>query len=137
MPREKFYCGDHDDVPNEYTRRGSRLECLRRGFGAGMYSEINKHKPEEKKDNDTDSSSSDDDDDNEHKYDTDEEDTDEEKEKKWLKEEKRELRDPEKYVDFTLKNFNKAKRKAKKLEDIFKELAILWKIEHKMKGKKK
>ena len=37
MSNKKFYCGDKDEIPDKYTRRGSRVECLRRGVGVGMF----------------------------------------------------------------------------------------------------
>ena len=33
---KSFYCGDNDDLPDEYERRGSRYECMRKGVGVGM-----------------------------------------------------------------------------------------------------
>ncbi len=37
MPRkEKLYCGDDEDVPRGYTRKGSPRECLRKGYGAAL-----------------------------------------------------------------------------------------------------
>jgi hypothetical protein len=41
----EIWCGDDDDLPSGYTKVGSRVECLRRGFGAGKYSEIRKNLP--------------------------------------------------------------------------------------------
>lgn len=34
---EKKYCGDKINLPEEYSRFGSRLECLRKGFGTAMF----------------------------------------------------------------------------------------------------
>ena len=43
--KPKIYCGDKNYLPSsEYKRFGSRQECLRSGFGAGMYSERDKIK---------------------------------------------------------------------------------------------
>lgn len=53
-PKKDFYCGKAENVPDKYERHGSRYECLKRGFGAGMYSE--KKKYEEEKDDDDDES---------------------------------------------------------------------------------
>lgn len=37
MPRkEKIYCGDDEDVPKGYKRKGTRQECLRKGYGAAL-----------------------------------------------------------------------------------------------------
>lgn len=43
-----IWCGDKS-IPKKkkgsgsvYTRKGTRVECMRKGFGAGMYKEINK-----------------------------------------------------------------------------------------------
>lgn len=32
---EKIYCGKKDVIPNDYTRNGTPVECLRKGFGVG------------------------------------------------------------------------------------------------------
>lgn len=40
--KEKFYCGNKKKSPKGYSRSGSRYECMRKGFGAGSYSERNK-----------------------------------------------------------------------------------------------
>ncbi len=43
--KPKIYCGDKTYLPSsEYKRFGTRQECLRSGFGAGMYSEREKLK---------------------------------------------------------------------------------------------
>jgi hypothetical protein len=36
--RSRHYCGNRTVLPQGYSRRGSRYECLRTGFGAGMCS---------------------------------------------------------------------------------------------------
>ena len=33
---DRIYCGSKHDVPDEYDRMGTRNECLKCGFGAGM-----------------------------------------------------------------------------------------------------
>lgn len=33
-----IYCGSKRRLPSGYTRKGKRMECLRKGFGAGMCS---------------------------------------------------------------------------------------------------
>lgn len=43
----EVWCGDSDTIPRHsvnrrYTRKGTRRECLKKGFGAGMYTEKNK-----------------------------------------------------------------------------------------------
>lgn len=47
-----LYCGDKEELPEEgpseneyYARKGTSGECLKKGFGAGMYSERNKNLP--------------------------------------------------------------------------------------------
>jgi hypothetical protein len=35
MPR-KIYCGEQEDLPQGYTHFGTRLQCLRRGYGAAL-----------------------------------------------------------------------------------------------------
>lgn len=46
------YCGDGNDIPErnindefKYISLGSRNQCMKKGFGAGMYSQINKSIP--------------------------------------------------------------------------------------------
>lgn len=49
---ERAYCGTKQQIPDGFTRRGTRHECLKKGFGACMYSipestrffEIHRHK---------------------------------------------------------------------------------------------
>jgi hypothetical protein len=116
----KFYCGDRDEIPDKYSRRGSRLECIRRGVGVGMYLKekelgINKVPVI---------------------YDENEE----EREERLTREEKRGEHgyvNKDEYKQFMEDNFDKAKRDARNLEigDIFKQLAIMWKLEKKMKRK--
>jgi hypothetical protein len=33
MNREKIYCGKKSRVPSSYHRRGTRYECLKKGYG--------------------------------------------------------------------------------------------------------
>ena len=33
--RRTYYCGDKEIIPPGYTRRGTRYECLKKGFGTG------------------------------------------------------------------------------------------------------
>lgn len=40
MPKKDIYCGKSRKIPDEYKRHGTKYECLKRGFGAGMYSQI-------------------------------------------------------------------------------------------------
>lgn len=50
MPKKKdFYCGTARKVPDEYERHGTRYECLKRGYGAGMYSKQEFKLPKSKK----------------------------------------------------------------------------------------
>ena len=46
----ELWCGNSQNPPNNrgkrYTRKGSSFECMKKGFGAGMYSERAKHIPE-------------------------------------------------------------------------------------------
>lgn len=37
--RPKIYCGNKDEIPPGYTRKGTRNECLKRGFGRCLYTE--------------------------------------------------------------------------------------------------
>lgn len=122
MPRrKKFYCGDKNKIPDEYQRRGSRLECLRKGFGIGNY----------KKDQEL-----------RKKYNLPNEEDDEyyesenEREERFSREEKNDEEDyvdKDEYMDFVNNNFDKALRKAKNLEigDLFKQMAKLWKMSRK------
>ena len=127
MPKrkEKKYCGDQDEIPDGYDRRGSRYECLKKGIGTGLYLLNKKKKSKSKYKNES----------------------EEEKELRYLREEKRKRKkkdldkfdDKEFHENFLDKNFNKAKKLAKniKLGDIFRKLAILWKIEQKELEKKR
>jgi len=40
--RDKIYCGNKRKTPYNYSRLGSRYECMRKGFGSGSYSEREK-----------------------------------------------------------------------------------------------
>lgn len=46
----EVWCGDSDQIPQtlhkKYSRVGTRRECLKKGFGAGMYTERNKNLPQ-------------------------------------------------------------------------------------------
>ena len=116
----KFYCGDRDEIPDKYSRRGSRLECIRRGVGVGMYlkeKELGVKRVQVI-------------------YDENEE----EREERLTREEKRggEEVNKDEYKQFMEDNFDKAKRDARNLEigDIFKQLAIMWKLEKRIKKNK-
>jgi len=37
--RPKIYCGNKDEIPPGYIRKGTRNECLKRGFGRCLYTE--------------------------------------------------------------------------------------------------
>jgi hypothetical protein len=37
QPNKKLYCGDKDELPEEYTGFGSRNDCLRKGVGVGLH----------------------------------------------------------------------------------------------------
>lgn len=45
----QLWCGNAPDPPQvrgkRYTRSGTKYECMRKGFGAGMYTERDKHLP--------------------------------------------------------------------------------------------
>lgn len=32
----KIYCGNSDNLPQGYTRNGTRFECLKKGYGAAL-----------------------------------------------------------------------------------------------------
>lgn len=118
---KKFYCGDEDDVPIGYYRRGSRYECMRKGVGVGMGIKekemIKKFKitPKKKKKESTN-----------------------ERENRMMREEKRPKKgSKEDYARFVNNNFGLAKYKAKiNNQDLFDELAMMWK-ESKTRSKKK
>lgn len=122
---KKFYCGDRDEIPEKYTRRGSRLECHRRGIGIGMYikeKELGVSKVPLVYENEDEN----------------------EREDRLTREEKREERkveygDKDKYQNFMEKNFDTAKHMAKNSEIgyVFKQLAIMWKLENKIRESKK
>ena len=121
MSRQKFYCGDRDNIPDEYDRRGSRVECLRKGFGVGKYTTERELK---KKYGINDSP------DYERKYET-----PNQKERRFSREEK-ETNDKSTYKKFFNEYFDEAKskeRKNKKIGDVFKQLSILWRLKEKIK----
>lgn len=33
---KKIYCGDKDRLPQNYERKGTTYECLKKGYGAGL-----------------------------------------------------------------------------------------------------
>ncbi len=35
-PRPRLYCGNAQNLPDGYTRMGTRFECLKKGYGAAM-----------------------------------------------------------------------------------------------------
>lgn len=44
----KIFCGNGDIIPPGYDQLGTRYECLKKGFGAGMYkSRVQKQIPTE------------------------------------------------------------------------------------------
>lgn len=100
--KKKFYCGDEDKIPDKYSRRGSRYECLKKGVGVGLYI-VNKEKEEKKKNE------------SELLY--------EEGEKKELKELKVKKIGFKKFFD---DNFQKAKKISKQETDIFYKLARMY-----------
>jgi len=100
--KEKFYCGDDDDIPKKYKRRGSRYECLRKGVGVGLYVLGNGKKKSKKK-----------------------------SEKQLLKEEKRKDKGKDKLTKKEFKNFlddnwETIKNSSKKNRDVFYKLAKLY-----------
>ena len=126
---KKFYCGDRDDIPDKYNRRGSRLECLRKGIGTGMYlkeKELGIAKVPIVFENE-------DEDEREMRL------SREEKIDERRGERDEDYEDKDKYQKFMEENFDKAKRTARNLEigDVFKQLAIMWKLENKIKKSKK
>ena len=42
-----IYCGLQNPIPNGYSRAGNPYECLKKGFGAGMYSVFSENEIEE------------------------------------------------------------------------------------------
>lgn len=37
IPKEQIYCGDKEELPEDYDRQGSRLECMKKGYGSALY----------------------------------------------------------------------------------------------------
>lgn len=44
MPPKKIYCGDKKELPAGYHKKGTRLICLQRGIGMGMFLEEKEEK---------------------------------------------------------------------------------------------
>jgi hypothetical protein len=103
--KNKIYCGDSDKIPEDegYIRRGSRYECLRKGVGVGLYI-VSKRKEKEYS--------------SERK--TEDELLEEENLNIRLKAKKKDFR------EFFDRNFNAAKKIAKRETDIFYKLARLY-----------
>lgn len=122
--KKKFYCGDKDEIPDGYERRGSRTACLRKGVGVGMYLKEKELR---------------------EKYDIPARDpiefdeTEEDRELRFTREEKRGDVDIDKetYKEFIDSNFDKAKRNAMDIGDVFKQLAMLWKLEKKIEKERR
>jgi hypothetical protein len=147
--RKKFYCGDQDEIPDKYERRGSRVECLRRGVGVGMFLKekeiLEKIGIEKKKEIIRDESEEE----REERFEREEEkfnkkqrrkQREEENEDDDIEEDEEIISDErEVYKKFVDIHFDKAKSSAKNLEigDLFKQLAIFWKLEKKIKNKNK
>lgn len=123
MSKPKIYCGDKDEVPEGYSGRGSRSACLRRGVGVGMY--IKEKQLREKYDIPIEEKSS--------RYDNE---SDDEKEKRFRDEEDKSVRGKQTYKEYFDRNFERAKRTSKSddIGSIFKQLALLWTLEQKMKN---
>ena len=37
LPKEQIYCGDKEELPEDYDRQGSRFECMKKGYGSALY----------------------------------------------------------------------------------------------------
>ena len=53
IPKKSVYCGNDDITPDGYSRVGSRIECMRKGYGSALYNApmeyINKVRNKKKK----------------------------------------------------------------------------------------
>lgn len=127
---KKLYCGDQDKLPRGYWNFGTRSQCTRKGVGIGMYV-IPKQKAQERRTKSKERKKvkaklrS--------KKKKTREDLDEEEEMDVHDEEIRieDLEDKDVYKDFMDDHFDDVLNESKNLEmgDIFKRLAVLWKIE--------
>lgn len=127
---KKLYCGDQDKLPKGYWNFGTRSQCTRKGVGIGLYV-VPKQKANERKSRSLERKK------NKNKLRSKKkktrDDLDEEEEMDDRDEETRieDLEDKDVYKDFLDDHFDEAMGEAGNLElgDIFKQLAILWKIE--------
>ena len=37
VPKEPIYCGNKEELPEDYDRKGTPLECMKKGYGAALY----------------------------------------------------------------------------------------------------
>ena len=37
IEKDNIYCGDKDNLPEDYDRNGSRHECMKKGYGSAFY----------------------------------------------------------------------------------------------------
>ena len=53
IPKQSVYCGNDEITPDGYSRLGSRIECMRKGYGSALYNApieyINKVRNKKKK----------------------------------------------------------------------------------------
>lgn len=127
---KKLYCGDQDKLPRGYWNFGTRSQCTRKGVGIGMYV-VPKQKAQERKSKSQERKKVKAKLRSKKKKSLD--DLDEEEEMDERDEETRleDLENKDTYKEFMDDHFDDAMEKSNNLElgDIFKRLAILWKIE--------
>lgn len=133
---KKLYCGDQEKLPRGYWNFGTRSQCTRKGVGIGIYV-VPKQKSQERKSKKQERKKVKDKLRSKKKKTLD--DLDEEEEMDNRDEEVRieDLESKDAYKEFVDDHFDDAMSSSNNLElgDIFKQLAVLWKIEQTMAKK--
>lgn len=129
-----FYCGDDDRLPRGYWRFGTRRECLSRGVGLGLYVVPDQKEKQEKERLEYKRRKEREDREKNHLRGLGEIYREEEKDINSLHKLDDDLKNKRAYQQFVFMNFDKAKRGATNLEsgEIFRNLAVLWKLEQKL-----
>ena len=127
---KKLYCGDQDTLPRGYWNFGTRSQCTRKGVGIGMYV-IPKQKAQERKSKSQERKKVKAKLRSKKKKTLDDLDDEEEMDERDEETRLEDLESKDVYKEFIDDHFDDAMDKSKNLElgDIFKRLAILWKIE--------
>jgi hypothetical protein len=111
--KEKLYCGDSFAIGDDYTRRGSQFECMRKGYGSALHRNSDRNTFREQ-----------------YTF----------LGKRTVSlDEDRKYGSLKMYQDFLNENFNTAKNASRnlKLGDVFTQLAIMWREKYKQHEEEK